>query len=301
MRYALVVVLVCALAGSRSPPVERQARRSPSIPAPGDQESPAIAFTGASYLVAWKDARAQTESTRALRPQLPPPPPPPPPPPRADVFGARVEPSGTRARRRWDRDCEGGAPASRAGASRRTARMRSSSGRIARGAVRRARSTEHASRVRVSCWIDRASRSTAGRENRPSPAVAFDGANYLVVWQSVVWPVLGWFLDAARVTPERHGARPGGHSDLEQLRGVAGSRIRRNELSGRLAWCGRLSRRRSDQPVGRRARSKPDHDLVPVELLVHVVTPTSRPSPSTVRTISSRGPTAGPGTSSGPA
>ena len=199
MRYALVVVLVCALAGLAVAGSGASSATQPVTSAPGDQESPAIAFTGASYVVAWKDARAQTESTRALRPQLPPPPPPPPPPPRADVFGARV----SRAGRVLDasgiaiaKDAHQRAgPALASDGTNALVVWTDRQGSSAPGSVYGARITP------AGVMLDRPGFSIhSAQGERASPVVAFDGANYLVVWESIVWP-LGWFLDAARVTP----------------------------------------------------------------------------------------------------
>ena len=200
MRYALVVVLVSVLAALAVASSGASSATQQFTSAPGDQASPAIAFTGASYLVAWKDARAQTESTRALRPQLPPPPPPPPPPPRADVFGARTSRAGrvldaggiAIAKEAYQRD----GPAVASDGMNALVVWTDRQGISAPGSVYGARIT------RAGVMPDRPSFSIhSGQGEQASPAVAFDGANYLVVWQNIVWSVHGWYLDAARVTP----------------------------------------------------------------------------------------------------
>ena len=200
MRSALVVVLVCVLGVLAIATGGASSATQPVTAAPGDQESPAIAFTGASYLVAWKDARFQqsTRSISALRPQLPPPPPPPPPPPRADVFGARVSRAGSVldadgiaiAREAHYRD----GPAVASDGTNALVVWTDSQGSSAPGAVYGARIT------REGAVLDRARTSIYNGQGEPvDPAVAFDGTNYLVVWRSVVWPSV--YLNAARVTP----------------------------------------------------------------------------------------------------
>jgi len=188
---SVLAVLAMAVGGASS-------ATQPVTPAPGDQFSPAIAFTGASYLVAWSDRRAETESTRALRPQLPPPPPPPPPPPRSDVFGTRV----SRAGRALDvsglaiakEAHQGAGPAVASDGTNAFVVWTDRQG-SAPGVVYGARIT------RAGAILDRAGLSIySGQGEHAEPAVSFDGTNYLVVWRSTVWPA-GWFLDAARVTP----------------------------------------------------------------------------------------------------
>ena len=201
MRYALVVVLVSVLAALAVASSGASGATQPVTAAPGDQESPAIAFTGASYLVAWKDTRFQqsTRSTSALRPQLPPPPPPPPPPPRADVFGTRVSRAGrvidvggiAIAKEAHQR----GGPALASDGTNTLVVWTDRQGSSAPGSVYGARIT------RAGVMPDRPGFSIhSGQGEQADPAVAFDGANYLVVWQSVVWPI-GAYLSAARVTP----------------------------------------------------------------------------------------------------
>ncbi|HMI99852.1 MAG TPA: PASTA domain-containing protein [Gaiellaceae bacterium] len=201
MRYALVVVLVCTLAALAVAGNGASGATQAVIPAPGNQESPGIAFTGASYLVGWKDTRTEsTRSVRALRPQLPPPPPPPPPPPRADVFGARVSRAGrvldaggiTIEREAYQRL----GPALASDGTNALVVWTDRQGTTTPGVIYGARIT------RAGTVLDRPGISIYnGQGEQASPAVAFDGANYLVVWQNIAWPVLGWFLDAARVTP----------------------------------------------------------------------------------------------------
>jgi hypothetical protein len=201
LRSALVVVLVCVLAVLAIATSGASSATQAVTPAPGDQESPAIGFTGASYLVAWKDTRTEsTRSTSALRPQMPPPPPPPPPPPRADVFGARV----SRAGRVLDAGGiaiekeahQGAGPAVASDGTNALVVWTDRQGSSAPGSVYGARIT------RAGVMLDRPGFSIhTGQGEQASPAVAFDGANYLVVWQNIVWAVHGWFLDAARVTP----------------------------------------------------------------------------------------------------
>ena len=246
--------------------------RQAVIPAPGDQTSPALAFTGASYLVAWKDARAQTESTRAWRPQLPPPPPPPPPPPQADVFAARVSRAGRvldAAGIAIEKEVHQRAgPALASDGTNALVVWTDRQGSSAPGSVYGARIT------RAGVMLDRPGFSIhSGQGEQASPAVAFDGANYLVVWQNVVWPALDWILDAARVTPSGTVLDPAAIRIASSY--AASPAVASGGTNSLVVWLGaggsvvgaRIS------PSGAVLDPNPIEDLVPVEFLMHGALP----------------------------
>jgi hypothetical protein len=168
----------------------------------GDQLDPAITFAHGNYLLGWADRR--DEPAEALAPAGPPPPPPPPPtPPHASIYGTRVKPSGAVL------DGKGLPVSTDANIVSRPA--------IATGGPfsllawtdylnNGQAAAVYASRIGaggavLGPRITVATSQSAMLTYKTSTGVAFDGTNFLVVWQDYDYG-RGVAVYAARVSPE---------------------------------------------------------------------------------------------------
>src|SRR5262245_8628289 len=172
----------------------------PLAAAEGNQQIPAIVATGATYLAAWTDQGRVTPRFAAPGGPPPPPPPPPPPAPQAAVVTSRLSSSGQ------VRD-PGGVEVSRAASI-------SSHPRLASGGANSLAVWSDYSSEPLLAAIYGARISEAGRVAGPritiserrtggymaNAGVAFDGRNYLVVWQD--YPSVNGQILAARVAPD---------------------------------------------------------------------------------------------------
>ncbi len=189
----MVVVVALAAANSGAAPA-----RDSADPAQGFQYDSAIAFNGAIPLVVWTDARRASTfefagSAAGASPLLPPPPPLPPP---KRVYGTRlgrlgnvIDPGGIVISKEALSVDD---PAVTAGGMRFF---------VAWSDWRNGRSEIYGSRVtRTGAVLDPPGIPIATAIQGQTPAVAYDGANYLVVWVGVE---PGWFdghIYGARVT-----------------------------------------------------------------------------------------------------
>jgi hypothetical protein len=177
-RYALIglfmsSVAVLALVGNAD------ATRA-AEPRTGAQTAPAAVFDGASYLVTWADANRASLSISA-GPPPPPLPPPPPPPPRFNMSGGRMSRAGKPL------DLDGIAIATTASPTAAVASSGANSLVVWTDTRDWSRYYDiyGARLTRAGAVLDRAGipiSATSAWESAPS--VAFDGTNYLVVWDT---------------------------------------------------------------------------------------------------------------------
>ena len=167
-----------------------------------DQSAPALAFDGTNYLVVWQDSRSRHGLRRLRRAGQP----------GGDACSTRP---GSRSRPRRDNQHGTGARLRRHELPRRLAGLPLGHEPDIYGArVSPAGTVLDPSGIPI---------STAAN-SQSSPALAFDGTNYLVAWQDDRTGTSSRRLRRAR-EPGRDGARPGRDPDLHSRKRVSGSRI----------------------------------------------------------------------------
>ena len=200
-RLQAALLLAGTLAALGTATSKAPAALEPLAAAQGNQQVPAVVATGASYLVAWTDQGRATP--RFADPGGPPPPPPPPvpTPPQAAVVTSRVSSTGQ------VRD-PGGVAVSQA--ANITSRPRLAYSGVNSLAVWSDYSSEAPLAAIYGARISGTGAVTGNRitisERRTGGymaniGVAFDGRNYLVVWQDYL-STRGESLLAARVAPD---------------------------------------------------------------------------------------------------